>query len=79
MRENPPKGVIMEDITTTLEDTNKKSTSVVAIALVGFAAYGVFTAVGKVNHVVKARIERRAIKQFKQEMELNQKLAEVGK
>jgi hypothetical protein len=69
----------MEDITTTDDDTTSKSTSIVAIALVGFAAYGAFTAVSKVNRVFVARAEKRGAKKAVKEMELNQKLAEMGK
>jgi hypothetical protein len=55
-------------------DATEKSASVVAWVLVGFAAFGAFTAVTKANKVLKARIEKRAIKRFQKDLELQSEL-----
>jgi hypothetical protein len=60
----------MEDITTTVEDTNKTMGIVAACALVGFAAYGVGTLISKGGRVYKTRVAKRAIKQYRKQMDI---------
>lgn len=66
----------MEDITTTTEDTRNIGNTITAIAILGFAAYGLGSVIMKANGVVKGRVAKRAIKKY--EMEIAKRTLEVG-